>query len=384
MHVPNVFKSFFMGGFECSTHRRDDGVRLDLISATRHDVFAAQDYAAMRAHGIASVRDGLRWHLIERRPGEYDWSSFLPMLRTAREAGLEVIWDLCHYGWPEWLSIWSPAFVDRFAAYTAAVARLVRDEGIERPFYCPVNEISYWAWAGGDMGLHTPVSHGRGCELKTQLVRAAIAATEAVRTADPRARFIMADPAIHVAAASDADRDEAERMRQAQFEAWDMVAGRRAPELGGRPEHLDIVGINYYSNNQWYLGGGTIKPADRRYRPLHHIIREIHERYARPILVAETGAEGDARSLWLQYVCGEVLQAMEQDVPVEGICLYPIVDYPGWTNDRHCETGLLCFADDAGHRRVYRPLAQQLAFQQARFEQLRAPRTTAQEAAAAW
>src|SRR4029078_1308897 len=42
-----AFRSFWMGGFECSTHRlprrkamRDfAGVRLDLIAATRHDEF---------------------------------------------------------------------------------------------------------------------------------------------------------------------------------------------------------------------------------------------------------------------------------------------------------------------------------------------------------
>ncbi|RWO95779.1 MAG: hypothetical protein EOQ99_33560, partial [Mesorhizobium sp.] len=33
----SVFASFFMAGFECSSHRRGDGVRLDLIRATAHD-----------------------------------------------------------------------------------------------------------------------------------------------------------------------------------------------------------------------------------------------------------------------------------------------------------------------------------------------------------
>src|SRR4051794_14362485 len=98
--------SFFLGGFECSTHRLG-GRRLDLIAATRHDVFAAQDYAAMRAHGLLAVRDGLRWHRIEVAPGEYDWSSFTPMLYAAARERITVIWDLCHYGWPDYYDIWS-------------------------------------------------------------------------------------------------------------------------------------------------------------------------------------------------------------------------------------------------------------------------------------
>ncbi|GLK61424.1 hypothetical protein GCM10017624_35870 [Azotobacter vinelandii] len=80
--------------------------------------------------------------LIERSPDQYDWSGFLPMLRAAQERGQQVIWDICHYGWPDDLDLWRPAFVERFAG---ALARLLRNEGIDAPFYSPVNEISYWA-----------------------------------------------------------------------------------------------------------------------------------------------------------------------------------------------------------------------------------------------
>jgi hypothetical protein len=64
------FKSFFMAGFECSSHRRvGDGARLDLVAATGHDRLVREDYQACAAHGLRTVRDGLRWHLIEREPG---------------------------------------------------------------------------------------------------------------------------------------------------------------------------------------------------------------------------------------------------------------------------------------------------------------------------
>ena len=63
-------------------------------------------------------------------------------------------------------------------------------------------------------------------------------------------------------------------------------------------------------------------------------------------------------------------KAMAEGVPVEGICLYPVIDYPGWENDRHCEVGLLCRADEHGRRAVYEPLAEELRRQQAIFETL--------------
>ena len=34
---PSLFRSFFAAGFECSSHCRRDGRRLDLIAATGHD-----------------------------------------------------------------------------------------------------------------------------------------------------------------------------------------------------------------------------------------------------------------------------------------------------------------------------------------------------------
>jgi hypothetical protein len=369
---PSLFDGYFLGGFECSTHRCQDGRRLDLLAATQHDRAAAQDYRWMIRHGIRVVRDGVRWHLSETSPGCYDWSSFLPMLHASRDAGVRVIWDLCHYGWPDDLDIWTPAFGERIARFAGAVAELVRHETDAIPFYCPVNEISFWAWAGGEVGLFNPLARRRGPVLKDQLVRAAIAAIEAIWGVDPRARIVHADPVIHVVARRDRpqDRKQAEISRRAQFEAWDMLSGRLWPGLGGKPEYLDILGVNYYSNNQWFLGGGTIERGRPLYRPFRDILAEVHQRYERPLFVAETGAEGAARVPWLRYVSGEVRSAVEAGNPVEGICLYPIADYPGWDDGRHCEVGLLGPLDDQGRRAVYQPFADELRRQQALFDDL--------------
>ncbi|HZS83577.1 MAG TPA: beta-glucosidase [Stellaceae bacterium] len=371
-----VFRSFFLGGFECSTQRRRDGRRLDLLEATGHDRLAADDYRLLHDHGIRTMRDGLRWHRIETAPGRYDWSSFLPMLQAARAQRMQVIWDLCHYGWPDDLDIWSPSFVDRFARFAGAVARLVREESDDVPFYCPINEISFWAWAAGDAGKFAPAAHGRGGELKRQLVRAAIAAIEAIAAADPRARIAHADPLINVLPASDRrrDREAAAGYHLAQYEARDMLAGRLAPELGGAPDHLGLVGVNFYSDNQWVLGGPTVEFGNPRYRPLSDLLIEVWRRYERPIFLAETGAEGSARPAWLFYVCSEVRAAMAAGVPIEGICLYPVLDYPGWENERHCDVGLLCRGQNDA-RRVCAPLAEELRRQQAIFAQLAAERT---------
>src|SRR5688500_6088141 len=82
-----LFPSFFMGGFECSTHILDNGRRLDLIKGTHHDRFVAQDYHRLMEQGLRVARDGVRWNLIETSPGHYDFSSLAPMVRAARQTG---------------------------------------------------------------------------------------------------------------------------------------------------------------------------------------------------------------------------------------------------------------------------------------------------------
>jgi hypothetical protein len=370
MQAEVPLRSFVMGGFECSSHRRRDGKRLDLIKSTRHDQFVEQDYRQLRDLGLQTVRDGLRWHLIEATPGSYDWSSFLPMLRAAVRADVQVIWDLCHYGWPDDLDIWSPAFVDRFACFAAAAARIVREESDDAPFYCPVNEISFWAWAGGEVARMNPGARDRGRLLKRQLVRAAIAATQAIRAVDPRARFVYAEPSIHVTSGTSSGKAyaNAEAYRLAQFEAYDLISGRIEPELGGSPDCLDIIGANFYPENQWYLGGRTIPFGHHAYQPFRNMLVELHQRYGRPVLVTETGAEGAAKPSWLHYVCAEMRAAMARDVPLHGVCFYPILDYPGWDNDRHCDVGLLTTPDQHGRRAVCEALRDEIERQQMLFQ----------------
>src|SRR5262245_7909962 len=147
-----LFNSFFMAGFECSTHIRRSGKRLDLIAATKHDRFALQDYQRLSAEGICVAREGVRWHLAEAIPGQYDFSSVLPIVRAARAEGTQIIWDLCHFGWPDHLDLFKPQFVFSLARYGAAFARWLANHLPPPHFFVPINEISYFSWASGDEG----------------------------------------------------------------------------------------------------------------------------------------------------------------------------------------------------------------------------------------
>jgi len=201
-----------MGGFA--------GQRLDLLASTKHDRFALQDYTRLQKVGMRTARDGVRWHVIEKSPFRYDFSSVVPMLRAARETQTQVIWDLFHYGWPDGLNIWSAAFVERFARFARATAAVLLEETGGPIYVTPVNEISFVSWGGGDAGFLNPFAKGRGPELKAQLVRAAIAAIEAVHEVDAGARICHAEPIIHIAVDPDylEEAAAAEGYRQSQLQ----------------------------------------------------------------------------------------------------------------------------------------------------------------------
>ena len=335
-----LFDSFWMGGFEAACHINDAGVRLDMIAATQHDREVENDYRLLRGVGIRTVRDAIRWPLVARTE-EFDFTSFAPMLAAAERQDMQIVWTLCHYGWPDDVDVFDSAFPARFARFAAAVAQYVKEHTHRIPFYTPVNEISFLSWAAGEVGWFSPFGHGRGVELKRQLVAATVAACDAIWAVDRRARIVHVDPVIHVIPPLTRPdlAAEAHAQRESQFEAWDMLAGIRDRELGGHPRYLDVMGLNYYHSNQWEYPGARLRwedtPRDARWMPFHRLIAEVYDHYHRPLFVGETSHFGVGRAAWIREIAEELRAALDAGVPLEGVCLFPIIDRMDWRDENH-------------------------------------------------
>jgi hypothetical protein len=336
----SLFRSFWIGGFESASHINRSGVRIDMVSATQHDRQVDEDYARLADWGISTVREGARWHLLETGSG-FDFSSLLSTVEAARRRRIQVIWALCHYGWPDDLDIMVPGFVDRFARYCGRVARFLADHTDGIQFYTPINEISFLAWAAGEKAYIHPYRNDAGRAIKEQLIRATIAGIEAIWAVDRTARIMHTEPLIHVLTPRgrpDLARAAANQ-RAAQFEAWDMLAGAMEPQLGGHPRYLDIVGVNYYHANQWEHPDQRLRwedvPRDPRWLPFGSLLAEVYYRYWRPVVVSETSHFGAGRGRWIREVTQEVGKAREAGVGVEGLCIYPIIDRPDWDESEH-------------------------------------------------
>ncbi len=235
-----------------------------------------------------------------------------------------------------------------------------------------MNEPSYFSYAAGDQQLFAPHLEGAGLELKIALVRSAIAGIDAIRSVEPGARMINVDPLCRVVAPVDRldlEDEVADFNERCVFEAWDMLAGRLRPELGGSPRHLDIVGINYYWTNQWEIGGvsradGVTLPLaddDPRRVPLRDLVAGVVRRYGPEVIISETSHYGPSRAAWLREIGLEMRRLAYMGCKPGGVCLYPIVGMTDWHDpQRWVPMGLWeRFVDDERgriHRPVHKPM----------------------------
>ncbi len=340
-----MFRSFYLAGFECATGYNMHGDWIDQIAATEHDLHCDADYARLERVGIHAVREAIRWPLVDLH-GKFDFSTVEPFILAAARHEFDVIWDLFHYGYPDDLDLFSADFPERFAAYCGAAARFVRERTPRTCYFTPINEPSYFAWAGGEVGRFAPHVRGRGFELKVALARAALLGSQRIREECSRARIVHVDPICRVVAANEEPEQLAYCKRfndEWVFQYWDMVSGRLLPELGGAPEHLDIVGVNYYWTNQWEVGRDGIPLADDDPRrvPLGDLVRSVWQRYGAEIVITETSALGEARAPWIHELSLMAEELIDEGIALGGVCLYPILGMPEWhARDQWTRMGL--------------------------------------------
>ena len=148
---------------------------------------SSNDYRQCREVGFRTVRDGVRWHLVEKAPGKSDWSSWLPMLEAAEELGLQIIWDLFHYGSPDHVDQAGERLPQRFADFRGRGARDAQSVTRRPPTVCPLNEINFLSWAMDD-GYFPHVGPEERGSFKHRLVQAGIASARAIKRALARAR----------------------------------------------------------------------------------------------------------------------------------------------------------------------------------------------------
>jgi beta-glucosidase/6-phospho-beta-glucosidase/beta-galactosidase len=349
-----LFKTFVIGGYECADLINNRGNRVDLLQHTHHDVRVAEDYALLAAAGIATVREGIRWSVVEKEPYHYDFSEVKARMAAAKQQGIQQLWDICHFGYPDGLMPSHPQFADRFVALCIAFVKMYRSLTKDPLIITPVNEISFISWLGGDARGTIPFAIHSGFDVKYFLCRAAIKGIEAIKSIDPAAKIMMVEPLIRVhPKAGEPLCNDIIGFNEAQFQAMDMVTGRMCPELGGRPEYLDLAGFNFYYDNQWEHCGPRIGWAkeDRR-TCFSELLKDAYERYRKPVVLSETGHFKEDRAKWMKQITDDCIKAMRNGVDLRGICIYPVLDRPDWDTFEPISCGIWAYDPVTGTRRA--------------------------------
>jgi hypothetical protein len=202
----------------------------------------------------------------------------------------------------------------------------------------PINEVGFLSWLGGEVSGTAPYCRGYGWEVKYALVKAYIQGALALKETDTRVRILTTEPLVNMVPpleATDVEKETAALEHAHQFQVLDMLCGRICPELGGRPGLVDMAGFNFYYNNQWVCGSCNFLPwlnelPDERWRPLSSLLSDVYERYGLPMVLSETSHPGEDRPYWIRFVAAQCAMVLQQQIPLWGICWYPIIDRPDW------------------------------------------------------
>lgn len=353
MQSPSLsFSSYFWAGYECAyalIKKRGGGVeRLDLLKSTKHDEYCRMDYTLIKNMGIMTVREGFSWNQIDKGNNTYQFDRFESLMRIAQEEGIQQIWNLNHFDFPEYLDPFSDQFIIQFAEYSKRCVDTIRKYQKGTLYINPINEISFFSWIGAEVGGWAPFAKAKGVLFKRQLVKAALAAMDAMWKVDKNIRFIQIDPLMYRKAKKDM---QVQQMTYAdnfnstiRFQTFDMLSGRLEPDLGGDPKYLDIIGLNYYFHNQeWIYQVRKTNPNLAKSRvipflstdrlPVTDLLDTVYERYHRPMIISETGSYGNLRSRWWNRILREI-DKEKNILDLHGICIYPAVDRQDWANKK--------------------------------------------------
>jgi len=225
--------------------RGDDGraLRFSNTRATGHVGRVADDYRRARRLGLTRFRDTILWDEARRAP-DYAW---LDQLAALSRGQTELV--LNHYGLPEWITeemFWSDGAAEAMRELAFQVARRYRG-GAFRSYNLGV-ELGIWTdWIAAPQCRQWPFGGRDWWAVYRQTSAIPIAIAAGLKAGDPACRTALSEP-----------WGWGEMPYADQARPFATVLGRPDAVADdnecftwqqGRPELLDIVGLNIYFEN---------------------------------------------------------------------------------------------------------------------------------------
>ncbi|CDX32018.1 dTDP-4-dehydrorhamnose reductase [Mesorhizobium plurifarium] len=355
------------GGVECSIVRLRERTRDQLRETGHFD--RAGDLSLIAEMGIKTVRYPVLWEMVEG-DGSRDWRWSDSRLNELRRLGVRPIAGLVHHGsGPKSTHVLDPDFPELLARYAGQVAR--RYPWLE--MFTPINEPLTTARISGLYGLWHP--HGT-CEatcfrLTVAQCRAIAMAMKAIREHIPGAQLVQTEDFGRVFSTARL-RYQADYENKRRWLALDLLSGlvdddhpfhRRLLDAGVDRRHLveltadpcppDVIGIDYYLTSDRMLdddlrrypdeqagGNGVDAYVDiaavrsdmREHARLRFRLKEIWDRYGRPIAVTElhNGCTREEQLRWLIEGWQEAKAARHDGADIRAVTAWSLFGATDW------------------------------------------------------
>lgn len=349
-------------GLECS-HLRVRSRVWDQVNLTGHDQRPG-DIDLLRRLGAKAVRYPVLWGRAGTTDAATDGAAATTRVASLMDAGMAPIVGLLHHGYgprgqdprdPDW-----PAAVARYAATMA--------RGVPAWAFLPVNEPLTTARFGGLYGLWPPYAKDEGvfADLLLAHAEAARLAARAIRRAQPSA-LIIANEDCGRTEGAPVLRSLVEHYELRRWLAFDLLSGRVDREhpfwstlagtrrrrylldgLLGEPEIPDVLGIDYYVTSDRYLlpskGSDSngrsgfidveLVRVDRGEVGFRRPIREVWERYRRPVALTEVHLAGEPHDqvTWWAEAWADAVDAVACGIPVLGVTAWAAFGALDWSS----------------------------------------------------
>ncbi len=360
------------GGLECTVARVGDDYRDQSLETGYGD--RIEDLDRIAELGIRTLRHPVLWETISPdSPDRTDFSWHDIRLKRLQELGIRAIAGLCHHGsGPRYTHMLDPVWPELLARHAANVA----ERYPHLDLYTPVNEPLTTARFSGLYGHWYP--HGTSYESFLRILvnecKATVLSMRGIRKVRPDAQLVQTDD-MGKTFSTPLLAYQAEHENQRRFLSFDLLCGmvdRDHPwwsiflENGVAQADLelfleadaapDIIGINHYLTSERYLderlsrypehhwgGNGRHRYADaeavRMPLPSSDLgpaarLREVWERYGRPIAVTEAhhGCTRDDQLRWLMQVWRDVETLRQEGADIRAVTVWSLFGAVDWNS----------------------------------------------------
>jgi dTDP-4-dehydrorhamnose reductase len=358
------------GGIECTVARIGDDFRNQSLETGYGD--RIEDIDRIAALGIRTLRHPVLWETVSpESPDRTDFSWHDSRLKRLQDLGIRPIAGLCHHGsGPRYTNMLDPAWPELLARHAAHVA----ERYPHLDLYTPVNEPLTTARFSGLYGHWYP--HGTTYEAFLKILvnecKATVFAMRAIRKIRPDAQLVQTDD-MGKTFSTPTLAYQAEHENQRRWLSFDLLCGTvdcNHPWWNILLEHgvsqadlelfleadaaPDIIGINHYLTSERYLdermsrypehhwgGNGRHRYADveavRMPLPAEELgpaarLREVWERYKRPIAVTEAhhGSTRDDQLRWLAQVWQGAEAVRAEGADIRAVTVWSLFGAVDW------------------------------------------------------